>query len=179
MTTLAQTERIPNVIGNTAAGTYLAADNEGQSHESWNIAYARSLSESRARELCRRGAAELISLGLADAVLEDPVLDSARVIWVEDGDGSPIGAIAFSYDYEEDEISIELTYVDPQHRRQGVYSMMYRKLLAVAAYKRVKCIVGGVHKRNDAMLRAAASSGRSVDECAWPSEPYVKVVDYL
>jgi GNAT superfamily N-acetyltransferase len=159
----------------TPDGKKLPANESGRidvSRNVWKVAHKRFLWDSRALAYCRR-VAEALDLELEELEMEN----DSSVIWVEDRDGSPIGAIVFSY--EEKGIWMEMAFVEPERRRQGVYSLMYKKLLRVAEHKRAKCIAAMVDKQNYVMLQVAASRDCEITKSTWPYDPCVVVRDYL
>jgi GNAT superfamily N-acetyltransferase len=110
---------------------------------------------------------------LSESGWGDPQLDfSIWLLWMEDDLSRPIGIVGYAVDRIEKDIWVELTYTAPEHRRKGVYRALFSRLVEMAIRRGVRCIESGIHERNEAMLRAARTSGRCLEPMA--SEPYLK-----
>lgn len=72
----------------------------------------------------------------------------------------PAGVITFEHAKWQKRVYIQLGYVKPEYRRQGIYRAMWDELVRKARELNAKQIMGVVSAQNHDMLAAAKSLGR-------------------
>ena len=135
--------------------------------------YSRDYWGCGAKQLYEGAAKETRSAGMGNAVLEE----YQRFLWVNDDHGTPIGIVAYTYEPLDDQVWIELAYVAPEHRRQGIYSALRSELRRRAINLGAKTIASGIHKTNVPMLAAASKEGCEL--APFEGEAFMRAVEEL
>jgi GNAT superfamily N-acetyltransferase len=111
------------------------------------------------------GQADLLARGLADSRLEISQAWQCVMVKVDrDRDLVPAGIIAFTVDEARSLVWVQMSFVVPEFRGQGVYRFMYEALRAIAKQHRCRTIEGATHIKNTVMRSVAKKLGRT--ECA-------------
>lgn len=75
-------------------------------------------------------------------------------------DGKPVGVIVWFEQKESHRLWLQLGYVLPEHRRAGIYSMLWDQLVDKARELKAPAIWSGTAIGNDAMRAVARKQGR-------------------
>lgn len=111
------------------------------------------------------GQADLLARGLADSRLEISQAWQCVMVKVDrDRDLVPAGIIAFTVDEARSLVWVQMSFVVPEFRGQGVYRFMYEALRTIAKQHRCRTIEGATHVNNTVMRSVAKKVGR-VEQC--------------
>lgn len=116
-----------------------------------------TLNYTPAVEIISKAQYELIASGFSEpliSILWDDELVLALI------DGEPVGFITWKYSAWMRMVNIHLGWVDPMHRRQGVYTKCWEALVEKAREAGAVNISGSTHMDNTVMRRAAQNLGR-------------------
>ena len=103
---------------------------------------------------------KLLKAGMAEQEL--CFHNAVQVAYVEDEDGDVIGAAIFDLDKTKRQAWIYLAAVAADHRSQGIYSAIYRKIEDIARNEGMKGLGSNVNVRNAPMLATAEKNGRQL-----------------
>lgn len=84
---------------------------------------------------------------------------SNDVIWAE-SEGRIVGVMVYAWLDWNREVWINIAYVIPERRGQGVYRSMFARLEEVAKEKKAASIATGIHDDNTRMIKLALVTGR-------------------
>lgn len=73
----------------------------------------------------------------------------------------PVGLITYTHEKWRKILWVHLGYVIPELRRQGIYRMLWERIVKAAQRLSAAEIQGGTHVKNVAMLECAARLGRT------------------
>lgn len=137
------------------------------SYAEYEIEHVRGILHHPVVDLLGRGVVELSQYGTHGI----PLHWEQDALYIEDrsADDRPIIA-ALSYRMIPDRSGtcfICMAYVDPAHRRKGMYSALYRALLAFSTHEDWRRIEGIVHNANRGMMEAAEEQGRVAVATTW------------
>ncbi|SRR6266404_505712 len=121
------------------------------------IAHYKGLNYTPAVCLATKVQAELIASGKSEPLLSVGWDDNAIVASINEKE---VGLITWRYIEWIRTVNIHLGWVDPEYRRNGIYSQMWRELVQKARDLEAKCITGTTHMDNYAMRKVARSMGR-------------------
>jgi GNAT superfamily N-acetyltransferase len=116
------------------------------------------INRTPALALLTRGHHELLDRGLAPPETVINWDDLAVVAFAGD---VPVGVISYSHEKWRRILWIRMGYVAPEARRQGIYGLMWERVVKAAHKLGAAEIHGGTHVDNKAMLECAQSLGRT------------------
>lgn len=119
--------------------------------------FCDQINRTPAVELALRANAELIAAGLAEP-LNMVSWDNKAIIGFVDG--APVGVITFYHIAYAKQLDIQIGYVLPTSRGQGVYRAMWNALVVKARELNALVIQGNTHLDNAPMRAAAKALGR-------------------
>lgn len=122
------------------------------------VKQAEKLNGCPALKLCVHGWSELIKAGLVPS--DSVVLNwDDSVLWVEDS-GQIVGVMTYKVMEWTKCLWVGLSFVNPEYRRQGLYSQMYARAVEIAKEKAMIRVESGIDPQNVAMIQAAKKTGR-------------------
>lgn len=105
---------------------------------------------------------EMIAEGYLDGLSVHPVVNSDQAIAAHDKDTHRlVGLLIFRND-EDREISVGLGYVVPDHRRRGIYRMMWNELIQFAQENKLERIYSSTNVKNEPMIAFSKKAGRTL-----------------
>jgi GNAT superfamily N-acetyltransferase len=123
-----------------------------------SIREVKSICGDRIQIMAIKGKLELVENGQLEDF--DDIIEDVPAIIAVDEEGNDIGLIAFLI--SNSVLNINFSYVIPEKRRLGVFSLLWTRLLEKAKYNNIKIIQSYTHPDNKVMINAAISQGRKV-----------------
>ena len=124
-----------------------------------DVVHFEQINRTEAYPLALEGHVELLRQGLAEPV--ESVSWENEALLAKQGSGELAGVLVFGHQKWNRSFWVQLGFVRPQFRRQGVYRAMWRQLVTIAQARKIPVILGATSVSNTDMQRVMAQLDRS------------------